>query len=210
MSSGFIFIFDLIGTVIFAVTGAVSGVKLKLDLFGVVVFGCTVGVGGGILRDVIIDAVPVAALGNESYLVSCIVTGLVVFFLFPRIGHYHEIILICDAFGLGVFTALGAAKGMQYGLGPAGQVLCGVLSAVGGGVLRDVMAQKIPAVLVNDFYATAALIGGIIHVLLYRFMHHPGICFLIVACTVIVIRLVAAYCHLQLPHPAADEPGDKS
>ncbi|MBR7131230.1 MAG: trimeric intracellular cation channel family protein [Lentisphaeria bacterium] len=194
-----IYIFDLAGTVIFAVTGAVSAVKLRLDLLGVVVFAVTVGVGGGILRDTIIGATPVAALQNEVYLLSCIACGLLIFFLSQYIANHREVIMICDACGLGVFTAIGAAKGAQYGLGPAGILLCGMLSAVGGGILRDVMARRIPAVLVSDFYATASLIGGGIYLLLVKTtLSYPAI-FTIVAMTVVVIRLLAIHFKLQLP-----------
>lgn len=194
-----IFCFDLTGTVIFAVTGAVSAVKLRLDLLGVVVFGCTVGVGGGILRDVIIGATPAAALQNEVYLISCIVTGLLIFFISGKIARHREIIMICDAFGLGVFTALGAAKGMQYDLGPAGIMLCGTLSAVGGGILRDVMARRIPAILIADFYATASLIGGGIYILLSKTGIPVFWQFALVAAMVTIIRLLAMHYHLQLP-----------
>lgn len=199
MFESLIFYFDLTGTVIFAVTGAVSAVKLRLDMLGVVVFGCTVGVGGGMLRDALIGATPVAALQNEIYLIACIVTGLVIFFISSAIAHHREIIMICDAFGLGVFTAIGAAKGGLYGLGPVGIMLCGTLSAVGGGILRDVMSRKVPAVLVSDFYATASLIGGGIYVLLSRTELPLFYSFAIVAAAVILIRLLAIHYHIRLP-----------
>lgn len=195
----FILTADLAGTVIFAVTGAVSGVRQKLDMLGVVVFSCTVGVGGGILRDTIIGATPVAALQNETYLIACILTGLLIFFISPLIANHRKIIQICDAFGLGVFTALGAAKGYHYGLGPTGMVLSGVLSAVGGGILRDMMSRKIPAVLVNDFYATASLIGGVVYVVLPKSNLNTFHIFLFVAALVSAIRLAAMYFKLQLP-----------
>ena len=193
-----IFVFDLAGTVIFAITGALSGIRLKLDLLGVIVFACTVGVGGGILRDVIIGATPVAALQNEAYLISCIVAGFIVCFLFPKFENYRRWILIFDAFGLGIFTALGAAKGAYFQLGPSGMILCGVLSAVGGGILRDVMSRKTPSILVNDFYATASLAGGIIYVVISNYLS-PTLCFMIVASFVIALRLAAIRYHLRLP-----------
>ena len=143
-----IFCFDIAGTVIFAITGAVSGIKLRLDMLGVVVFSCTVGVGGGMLRDTIIGATPAAALQNEVYLIACILTGLVLFFISGRIARHGEIIMYCDAFGLGVFTAIGAAKGSQYDLGPVGIMLCATLSAVGGGILRDAAIHEIDNVVV--------------------------------------------------------------
>ena len=202
MEEQLMFALDLLGTVIFAITGAVSGVKLRLDLLGVVVFGCTVGVGGGILRDLIIGATPVAVLRNETYLITCIATGLVVFAGARYIGNHSRIILVCDAIGLGVFTALGAAKGMQYDLGMIGMTLCGVLSAVGGGILRDVMARRIPAVLTNDFYATASLIGGIVYFFLARNGMNFFYSFLIVSGLVVLLRLLAAGLHLRLPRAA--------
>ena len=107
--------------------------------------------------------------------------------------------MLCDAFGLGVFTALGAAKGAQFGLGPIGIMLCGTLSAVGGGILRDVMARKIPAVLVTDFYATASLIGGGTYVLLSKTGLPLFWRFATVSLTVIIIRLLAMRFKLQLP-----------
>ncbi len=191
--------FDLLGTVVFAITGAVRGVRLKLDLLGVVVFACTVGVGGGILRDVIIGSTPVAALRNETYLIACIMTGLAVFFASPLVINFKKIIPFCDAIGLGAFTALGAAKGMQYDLSLIGVCLSGVLTAVGGGVIRDIMAQKIPVILTSDFYATAALIGGV----LYYYLAQTSIpffnTFLIVMVVVTGIRMLAMRFHLHLP-----------
>lgn len=195
----FIYIADLLGTVVFAITGAVSGVKLKLDLLGVVVFGCTVGVGGGILRDTIIGATPVAVLGDENYLIACVVTGLVVFFIAGKLNDHDRIIRVCDAFGLGIFTALGVNKAVIFGLGPVGIVLCGVLSAVGGGMLRDVLARKVPDILVNDFYATASLLGGIFFLLLRNFVPGGWVAFVLVAILVTAVRLLAMALHLKLP-----------
>ncbi len=205
MSENLIFFADLLGTVIFAITGAVSGMRLKLDLLGVVTFGCIVGVGGGIVRDTVIGATPVAVLQNEVYLASCIVTGLVVFLFFKRLENHKRVILICDAFGLGVFTALGVAKGDLYHLGPIGLVLCGAISAVGGGLLRDIMARRIPEVLVNNFYATASLIGGIANIILLKLNKSRCLrlssfsCFLITTLLVLVIRLLAIHYKFHLP-----------
>ena len=134
-----IYIFDMIGTVIFAITGGIRGVRLKLDLLGVIVFSCTVGVGGGMVRDMLIGNVPVTAFQNGIYLILCIFTGLVVFFLSPLIRRGSDLIQIFDAFGLGVFTAIGAAKDVDMGLSMPGVLLSGVITAVGGGVFRDVM-----------------------------------------------------------------------
>ncbi len=121
--------FDLFGTVIFAITGAVRGVRHRLDMLGVIVLACVVGVGGGIIRDTIIGATPVTAFTKESYLLVCIITGMAVFFT-PPSAINRNIITVCDAIGLGVFTAIGAAKGVQFHLTPIGIVLAGVFTAV--------------------------------------------------------------------------------
>ena len=195
-----IYIFDIIGTIIFAVTGGVRGVRLKLDFLGVIVFSCTVGVGGGMIRDCLIGAVPVAAFKSQIYLLSCILTGLIVFFLVPAIRKVRNIILFCDAFGLGVFTAIGAAKGASMGLSFIGIILCGVITAVGGGMIRDVMSVRIPVVLTSDFYATASLLGGSLYCILMKIegLHYFWE-FLIVMIFVTGIRLLAIRYHLRLP-----------
>ena len=195
-----IHIFDIVGTVIFAVTGAVRGVRLKLDLLGVIVFSCTVGVGGGMIRDCLIGAVPVSAFQNEIYLISCIATGLIVFFLAPLVRKVRNIILVCDAFGLGVFTAIGAAKCAEMGMTFTGVILGGVFTAVGGGVIRDIMSSRIPVVLTSDFYATASLIGAIFYCILIRTTTLPFFwTFLMVMIFVTGVRLLAIRYKLRLP-----------
>ena len=166
MHSEWIYVLDIFGTVIFAITGAVKGVRNRLDFLGVIVFAITVGCAGGMVRDCLIGATPVASFLNTSYLVACIITGVFVFFLAPWIVGRWRIILICDAIGLGVFTALGAEKAMSLGIGPVGQIFAGVIGAVGGGVLRDVFSKEVPAVLTSDFYASASIIGAVIFVIL--------------------------------------------
>ncbi len=190
---------DLIGTVVFAVTGAVRGVKLHLDLLGVVVFACTVGVGGGMMRDTIIGAVPVAVLQNETYLIACIATGLLVFFYARFFQAEHRLIMYLDAVGLGVFTALGAAKGAAYGLDFIGIVLTSVFTSVGGGVIRDVMARQIPVVLTSDFYATASLIGGCLYCVLGELNLPLFWLFVPVMLTVTGIRIAAILLKVRLP-----------
>lgn len=196
---GIIYFFDLFGTFIFAVTGAVKGVRCKLDILGVVVFACTVGCGGGMFRDMLIGATPVAALTNSAYILTCVGTGLAVFFLAPKFVGKWRVILFADSLGLGVFTALGVAKGAMYGIGPVGQVLCGVFSAVGGGVVRDIMSRSVPTVLTSDFYATASLIGGIVYLLLEMTGLGMFAKFLIASSTVFIIRLIAIKYHFHLP-----------
>jgi uncharacterized membrane protein YeiH len=199
MESTLMYAFDIFGTFIFAITGAVRGVRHKLDFLGVVVLACTVGVGGGILRDILLGATPVAAYTHQSYLIVCIVTGMAVFFLAPHIIGRWRLVAIGDAIGLGVFTALGAAKGMLYGVGPVGIVLSGVFSAVAGGALRDMMVREIPVVLTSDFYATASLIGGIAYLFLMESNVPFGLQIAITAVLVTAIRLLAMKFNIRLP-----------
>ena len=199
MESLLIFILDLFGTAVFAVTGAVKGVRHKLDIFGVTVLACCVGVGGGMVRDCIIGAAPVAALRNEQYILICIATGIAVFYTAKYWMRYRDIIQFGDAVGLGVFTALGAQKGFACELSLTGIVLCGVFTAIGGGIIRDVLVGTVPAVLKSDFYATASLIGGILFCLLLPLKLPFFPMFLIIAGTVTGIRLLAIHFRIQLP-----------
>lgn len=199
MESLLIFILDLFGTAVFAVTGAVKGVRHKLDIFGVTVLACCVGVGGGMVRDCIIGAVPVAALRNEQYILICIATGIAVFYTAKYWMRFRNIIQFGDAVGLGVFTALGAQKGFACNLSFTGIVLCGVFTAIGGGIIRDVLVGTVPAVLKSDFYATASLIGGILFCLLLPLKLPFFPMFLIIAGTVTGIRLLAIHFRIQLP-----------
>ena len=203
-----IYLFDLFGTCIFAITGAVKGVRCRLDILGVVVFAATVGTGGGMLRDMLIGATPVAAFTNSWYIIICVVTGLVVFFTAPKFVGRWRVILYADSLGLGVFTAIGVAKGALYGIGAVGQLLCGVFSAVGGGVVRDVLSRSVPTVLTGDFYATASLIGGVVYLLLNLTPLNTLAKFLIVTFLVFFIRVVAIKYNFHLPVASTALPVD--
>ncbi len=200
MQMDLIFFFDLFGTIIFAITGAVKGVRQRLDFLGVIVFSITVGCAGGMIRDCLIGSLPAMALVDSSYLVVCIITGVIVFFIAPKVVGRWRIILFCDAIGLGVFTAIGAEKAMSLGIGPVGQVLAGVIGAVGGGVLRDVFSKEVPSVLTSDFYATASIIGAVLYVVLEQFTGISyGLRFLLTASTTILLRVLAIQYNFHLP-----------
>lgn len=192
--------FDLFGTVIFAITGAVKAVRLHLDILGVIVFATTVGCGGGMIRDVMIGATPVAAFTDSAYVIVCVATGLVVFFNAQKIVKRWDIILYCDAIGLGVFTALGVGKAAQMGLGWVGQMLSGVFTAVGGGVIRDVMSKSVPVVLTSDFYATASIIGALVLIFAVEPLGLPAwVGFTVCTVVVVCLRVFAIINHMHLP-----------
>lgn len=151
---------DLAGTFIFAVAGAFRATRHELDLLGVLVLAVATGVGGGLLRDMLLGATPAAALQDERYLMVCLLGGVLVIIAAPKIAKRWNLVRVADAIGLGVFAAIGAAKGLAYGLGPIGVMMMGALTATGGGVVRDVLVREVPAVVRHDFYASAALLGS--------------------------------------------------
>lgn len=199
MEKEIILFLDIFGTAIFAATGAIKGVRRRLDIFGVTVLACCVGVGGGITRDAILGAVPAAALQNWSYLGVSIAVALIIFFTVRFWMKLRNIIQICDAVGLGVFTAIGAAKGMAYEVSFIGILLCGAITAIGGGIIRDVLVREIPVVLRSDFYATASLMGGIVYFCLALINTNWFLNFLITSTFVFSVRFLAMHYKLQLP-----------
>ena len=152
--------FDLGGTFVFAVSGAIAGVRHRLDLFGVLVLAFAAATFGGITRDVLIGAVPPASLQDWRYLAVSAVAGVATFAFPPIAERFRGALLIYDAAGLGLFATTGAAKALAYGIGPVPAVLLGMLTGIGGGVVRDLLVSEVPAVLRTDIYAAAALAGA--------------------------------------------------
>jgi uncharacterized membrane protein YeiH len=153
-------VLDLAGIFVFALSGGLVGVRKELDVFGVLVLAAATGLGGGFMRDVLIDATPPAALEDWRYLLVPVVAGFVTFWFHPALGRMERLVTVFDAAGLGLFCVAGALKALDYGLGPVPAVLMGTLTAVGGGVVRDVLAGRVPVVLRSELYATPALVGA--------------------------------------------------
>ena len=151
---------DLAGTAVFAVSGAAAGVKHRLDIFGVCVLAFVAGNAGGMTRDVLIGAVPPAALGEWRYVTVSLLAALATFWWHPRVERVRVPILLFDAAGLGLFAVAGAQKALAFGLNPLVSALLGMLTGIGGGMLRDVLVREIPTVLRSDLYALAALSGA--------------------------------------------------
>ncbi|MBA4756852.1 trimeric intracellular cation channel family protein [Sphingosinicella sp.] len=154
---------DLAGIFVSALGGALLAVRHKLDVFGVFVLAIVTGLAGGMARDVLIGATPVAALANPLYLPSALAAGAVVFFGHRLIERASQPVMLFDAMALGFFAVAGARKALTYGIDPLPAVLLGVLTAVGGGALRDVLLAEVPRVLkVGELYALAAMFGAAI------------------------------------------------
>lgn len=149
--------FDLAGTFVFAISGAAAGVRHRLDLFGVLVLSFAAATAGGITRDVLIGATPPAAIQDWRYLAASVAAGLITFRWFAAVNRLKHPVLVFDAAGLGLFAVAGAGKALAYHLGPVAAALLGMLTGIGGGLVRDVLVSDVPAVLRADVYAVAAL-----------------------------------------------------
>ena len=156
------FILDLVGTFVFAISGAAEGVKHRLDVFGVGVLAFVAGNAGGMTRDLLIGAVPPAAISDWRYIVTSLIAGLATFLWYPRVTRLQQVVLLFDAAGLGLFAVSGTSKALAYGLHPFVAALLGMLSGIGGGMLRDLLVREIPVVLRAELYALAALAGAAI------------------------------------------------
>jgi uncharacterized membrane protein YeiH len=161
----FVRILDLVGTFVFAISGAVAAVDRRLDVFGILVLSFVAGNFGGIGRDVLIGAVPPAALTDVRYLLVSVLAGLVTFFRYAGVDRLRNPVLWFDAAGLSLFAVSGAQKAIDFGLNPVMAALLGMLTGIGGGMTRDVLLAEIPQVLRSDLYAVAALAGASVVVL---------------------------------------------
>src|SRR3569623_32775 len=156
---------DLAGTFAFAISGATAAKQRGLDLFGICAIAYTVACGGGIIRDVCIGAIPPAGLTTWYYLAVALVAALKTVGLYPIVQRLKRPVLLFDAAGLSLFAVTGAQKALSYGHNAEVAVLLGMITAVGGGVLRDILLNRVPVILEKEIYASAALIGALIVVL---------------------------------------------
>lgn len=157
-----VLILDLCGTFAFALSGAMAGIRRRLDVFGVLVLSVAAATFGGITRDVLIGATPPSALVDWRYLAVALAAGWIAFFWSSLIEKLTNPVRLLDAAGLAFFAVAGTEKALVFGLSPAMAALLGMVTGIGGGMLRDVLLAEIPAVLRSDLYAVAALAGAAI------------------------------------------------
>jgi uncharacterized membrane protein YeiH len=195
-------VLDLVGTFVFALSGAVAGVKERLDLFGVLVLSFAAASAGGIMRDLLIGAVPPAAISDWRYLAVSLLAGLVVFLWYPiseRLRNLRNEILIFDAAGLALFAVAGTQKALGYRLNPFMAALLGVVTGIGGGMLRDVLIAQIPTVLRAELYAVAALAGAVVVVVGHVLNLPPTAMAIAGAAVCFGLRLIAIWRGWHLP-----------
>jgi uncharacterized membrane protein YeiH len=194
-----IYSLDLIGTFAFALSGALVAERKSFDIFGVAIIAFVTAVGGGMLRDVLIDAHPINWIGDLNYM-WIIALAVVVMYLFKsRIAPWAKTFFIFDTVGLGVFTLIGVEKALNYGLNPVPAVIMGMITACFGGVIRDVLTNQVPLIFKKEIYASACLLGGIVY-LLSRLMDLPeNMQAISTVGVVILIRTVSVKYKLELP-----------
>ncbi|UKJ08636.1 trimeric intracellular cation channel family protein [Solitalea lacus] len=192
-------VFDILGTIAFAISGALAAMNKRLDIFGVLILAFVTAVGGGTLRDVLIGYTPVAWMRNYTTITVILGSYLVVLFAKPYLKHLKKPLFYFDSFGLGAFTITGIAQGMAFGLHPGLCVALGTMTGAFGGVIRDILINEIPHVFRKEIYATACIIGGVVFFLLLSLNVERHYAEVAAAVAVVVVRIVAIRYHLYLP-----------
>lgn len=197
---------EIVGTIAFAISGALVGRQKKMDLFGVAMLGLTTAVGGGVFRDLILGLTPPAAFQQPAFAVIALIVSVAVFFVpddratEKARGAYENALLLMDSLGLGLFTVVGVRTALLSSAEANAFLVTfvGVLTGVGGGVLRDMFAGLTPSIFVKHFYASASIIGAWVCALLWS---HAGdyAAMAVGACLIVVLRILAAHYRWNLP-----------
>lgn len=205
MTSILLLTLDLVGTFAFAISGATAGVRKRLDLFGVLVLAFAAATAGGITRDALIGATPPAALADWRYLAVSMLAGLATFYFSGHVERLRNPVQLFDAIGLGLFAVTGADKALEFGLGPSGAILLGMVSGIGGGIARDLLVVEVPGVLRRELYAVAALLGASCVVIGHQFGWPAAPTAMAGALACIALRMLAIRRGWQLPVAGQDE-----
>ena len=194
-----IYILDLLGTLVFAISGTLSAANKKLDLFGAYFTGFVTAIGGGTLRDVILGNFPVGWISDINYILV-ISAGAILTFMFKKfIMTLKRTLFLFDTIGIGVFTIIGIEKSLDLGIHPLLSIIMGLFSAVMGGVIRDTLCNDIPLIFRKEIYATACLVGGVLFVILDFIGTNPAMNqFLTISC-IIAIRILCIRFKISLP-----------
>jgi uncharacterized membrane protein YeiH len=197
--NGFLYLLDLFGAFAFAISGASAGIRRGLDVFGVLVLSFVAATFGGIARDLLLGAVPPAAIASIYYLTVSMLAGVATAIWYPVIRKLESPVLVFDAIGLAVFVAVGTEKALEFGVHPVMAAILGMLTGIGGGVMRDLLVAEVPVVLRTDFYALAALAGAAVIVLADAWQLPAGISAILGAGLCLILRLVAMRRGWKLP-----------
>ncbi len=193
---------DLAGTFVFALDGALVALRVaRPDVVGTITLGMVTAIGGGILRDLLIGAVPPATFSDWRYLTVATAGGLIAFLLGGRLERLATPITVLDAAGLSLFAVTGASKALAFGLGPGQAIILGAITAVGGGTLRDVLVRRVPEVLQSGLYAIPAIIGAAVTVAAVSWGVFGPVAAVAAAASCFVLRMVGVRYGLNAPRP---------
>ena len=200
MTLSFVYSLEMLGTAAFAVSGALAASRKRMDIFGFCVLALMPAVGGGTIRDIIIDRVPVFWVSDNRYVAVALIAALVVFF-FPhrRPGSRRQVLIWADALGLALFAALGTEICLQHDTGPLVAVMLGVTTAVTGGMIRDIICNEIPLILSREIYATAAFAASLAYILADRLALGDNLALTIGVVTGFSVRGLAIVYNWSLP-----------
>lgn len=199
MYSNFLNLIDILGTFAFAVSGVFSAMERRLDLFGALIISFATAIGGGTIRDILVGNMPVNWLHNESTIQVIFVAAVVTIIFGSFLKQLHTALFVFDALGLGLFTIIGLEIGLEKGFSTGICIALGTISACFGGVLRDVLLNKVPLIFQKEIYALACIIGGIIYVLLKQTELNNDVAKILCILLIIFIRVVAVRFRLSLP-----------
>ena len=194
-----LYVMDLFGVAVFAITGSLAAGKKHMDLFGVVVLATVTALGGGTLRDLALGASPVFWVSAPIYLLVAVATAIITFFLVRFFGLPLKLLSIADAFGLAVFTVLGTQKALDLGISSGIAVVMGIMTGVVGGMIRDVLSGEIPLILRREIYATASLCGAVIFCVVSYTLQNQSLAAVAAVIVTLVIRLSAIKWKMSLP-----------
>lgn len=209
------FILEVIGTVSFAISGALLGIRRSMDIFGIIVLGVVTAVGGGMIRDVALGLIPPSAFLDSTFPVLAALVSVFVFLIFYRRGNhlnsrfvltFEEYLVFFDALGLGAFTIVGmnTAAGVGYLDNGFLVLFCGMITGIGGGIVRDLLAGIVPFVFIRQVYGAASFIGGVFYLLLYKSLG-PSLAMIVGFLLVVVVRMVAHIKKWNLPRVRVED-----
>lgn len=196
-----LFFFDIIGLLAFAFSGALKGISRRLDILGIATLGIVTALGGGMIRDVLVGEIPRSL--KDIFLIEVTLAGIILAMILykfkPNFSEDNKLLLIFDGIGLGAFTVTGAMVGTLHGLNIFGVILLSFLTAVGGGIIRDLLVNEIPMILYADFYASISVIGAVLFTILYFLSVDMNTNAFITALSVIIVRIFAIIFKWKLP-----------
>ena len=200
MLENFIYISDMVGVIVCAISGVLVATRLRMDPFGIAVLAGVTGIGGGTLRDMMMGATPVFWIIDNTYIYVILTTALISVYWLHRIHRFPAYLLpILDAFGLAIFTIIGAQKALMLGFSGPVAIVMGCVTGVVGGMIRDILSGQIPFVLQKEIYATASILGAALYVICHYLLLGDIAAMSIAMVGTLSLRLCAIYWHLSLP-----------